>query len=110
TVLANELPATLAVLSPLAAELGATVEHEDNVSKVSVVGAGMRTHTGVAQRMFAALAAEHINMKMITTGDIKISALVDKAEGTRALRTVHQVFLLHEPRNSGIRNQESGIM
>ncbi len=109
TVLANELPATLAVLRPLAAELGATVEHEDNVSKVSVVGAGMRTHTGVAERMFAALAAEQINMKMITTGDIKISALVDKAEGTRALRAVHQAFRLHEPRPAGSRNRESAI-
>jgi aspartate kinase len=98
TVLANELPATLAVLKPLAAELGARVEHEDQVSKVSIVGTGMRTHTGVAERMFAALAAENVNMKMITTGDIKISALVDKADGVRALRAVHQAFTLGEPR------------
>jgi aspartate kinase len=98
TVLANELPATLAVLRPLAAELGATVEHQDQVSKVSVVGTGMRTHTGVAERMFAALGAENIAMKMITTGDIKISVLVDKADGVRALRAVHQAFGLHEPR------------
>jgi aspartate kinase len=98
TVLANELPATLAVLRPLAADLGATVEHQDQVSKVSVVGTGMRTHTGVAERMFAALAGENIAMKMITTGDIKISVLVDKAEGGRALRAVHQAFGLHEPR------------
>src|SRR5205807_2302372 len=63
TVLRNELPATLAVLQPLAAELGATVEHEDDVSKVSVVGTGMRTHTGVAERMFSALASAGVNMK-----------------------------------------------
>jgi aspartate kinase len=98
TVLANELPATLAVLRPLAADLGAAVEYEEQVSKVSVVGTGMRTHTGVAERMFAALAAEGIPMKMITTGDIKISVLVDKAEGVRALRAVHQAFGLQEPR------------
>src|SRR5438128_2544116 len=98
TVLRNELPATLAVLSPLAAELGARVLHEEEVSKVSIVGTGMRTHTGVAERMFAALAAEDINMKMITTGDIKISVLVDKGDGIRALRVVHQAFRLHEPR------------
>jgi aspartate kinase len=48
--------------------------------------------------MFAALAAEDINLKMITTGDIKISVLVDKPDGTRALRAVHQAFQLHEPR------------
>jgi aspartate kinase len=98
TVLQNDLAATLAVLRPLAAELGGRVQHEEEVSKVSVVGTGMRTHTGVAERMFAALAAENINMKMITTGDIKISVLVNKTEGTRALRAVHQAFALHEPR------------
>src|SRR5262249_52658890 len=75
TVLRNELPATLAVLRPLAVELSAQVQHEEDVSKVSIVGTGMRTHTGVAEKMFAALAAEKINMKMITTGDIKISVL-----------------------------------
>jgi aspartate kinase len=97
-VLKNELPATLAVLRPLAAELGARVLHEEGLSKVSVVGTGMRTHTGVAERMFAALAAEALNLKMITTGDIKISVLVDKADGVRALRAVHQAFGLHLPR------------
>jgi aspartate kinase len=98
TVLKNELPATLAVLRPLAAELGATVEDEEDVSKVSVVGTGMRTHTGVAERMFTALAQAGVNMKMITTGDIKISVLVDRADGIKALRAVHQAFRLHEPR------------
>jgi aspartate kinase len=98
TVLRNELPATLAVLRPLATELGAAVRHDEEVSKVSVVGTGMRTHTGVAERMFAALAAEAINLRMITTGDIKISVLVDKADGVRALRAVHRAFELHQPR------------
>ncbi len=98
TVLKNDLAATLTVLQPLASALGATIHHEEEVSKVSIVGTGMRTHTGVAERMFAALAAEQLNMKMITTGDIKISVLVDKADGVRALRAVHQAFNLHEPR------------
>jgi aspartate kinase len=98
TVLRNELPATLAVLRPLAAELGATLDHQEEMSKVSVVGTGMKTHTGVAEKMFAALSAEQINMRMITTGDIKISVLVDKTDGMRALRAVHQAFGLHQPR------------
>ena len=98
TVLRNDLSATLAVLGPLATELAANVQHEEDVSKVSIVGTGMRTHSGVAEKMFAALAAEDINVKMITTGDIKISVLVDKADGVRALRAVHQAFRLHEPR------------
>ena len=97
TVLANELPATLAVLRPLAAGLGATVEHEEDVSKVSVVGTGMRTHTGVAERMFAALAAADITLKMITTGDIKISVLVDRVNAVKALRAVHDIFGLRKP-------------
>ena len=86
------------MLRPLAAELGAALEHDEQVSKVSIVGTGMRTHTGVAERMFAALAEAGVNMKMITTGDIKISVLVDKADGVRALRAVHQAFGLREPR------------
>ena len=98
TVLAGELPAALAVLRPLAAELGAALEYEEDVSKVSIVGTGMRTHTGVAERMFAALAAAQVNMKMITTGDIKISVLVDKNDGVKALRAVHQAFQLDRPR------------
>jgi aspartate kinase len=98
TVHVSELTATLKVLKPLEKELGARVEHEDHVSKVSIVGTGMRTHTGVAERMFAALAAEKINMKMITTADIKISVLVDRADGMRALNAVHKAFELDEAR------------
>jgi aspartate kinase len=108
TVLRNELPATLAVLRPLAVELGATVNHEEDVSKVSIVGTGMRTHTGVAERMFAALADAKVNIKMITTGDIKISVLVDKADGTKALRAVHQAFALHQPRASHADGAQAG--
>lgn len=98
TVPKHEIAATRRVLEPLAAELGATVGHDDDVSKVSIVGAGMRTRTGVAERMFAALAAESINMRMITTGDIKISVLVDRPNGSRALRAIHKAFGLHQPR------------
>src|SRR5439155_765566 len=98
TVLHNELATTLAVLRPLATELGATVEHEEEVSKVSIVGTGMRTHTGVAERMFAALSAAEVNMKMITTGDIKISVLVAREDGVKALRAVHTAFHLQEAR------------
>ena len=101
TVPADELHVALAVLRPLAAELGATLEYDEQVSKVSIVGAGMRTHTGVAERMFAALAEAGINLKMITTADIKISVLVDKADGVRALRAVHQAFGLREAAAGG---------
>jgi aspartate kinase len=98
TVPGDELPSALDVLRPLAAELGASIEFDEQVSKVSIVGTGMRTHSGVAERMFAALAAENVNMKMITTADIKISVLVSRKEGVKALRAVHQAFGLAQPR------------
>jgi aspartate kinase len=98
TVPKAEIAATRQVLEPLAAELGATFGHDDDVSKISVVGAGMRDRTGVAERMFAALAADNINMRMITTGDIKISVLVNRTDGNRALRSIHKAFRLQDAR------------
>jgi aspartate kinase len=97
TVPGHELPDVLNVLRPLASEWGASIEFDEQVSKVSIVGTGMRTHSGVAERMFAALAAENVNMKMITTADIKISVLVSRQEGIKALRAVHQAFGLAQP-------------
>src|SRR5262249_8251778 len=98
TVPKGELPRVLKTLRPLADDFGATLESDADVSKVSVVGTGMRTRTGVAEKMFAALSADGVNMKMITTGDIKISVLVDKADATKALRSVHKSFKLYEAR------------
>jgi aspartate kinase len=98
TVLRNDLNATILTLTPLVAELGGTIAPVEDVAKVSVVGSGMRNHTGVAEKMFAALCAEGVNMKMITTGDIKISVLVDKADGIKALKAVHAAFTLEKPR------------
>jgi aspartate kinase len=98
TVLRTELTNTLQVLQPIAAELGATLQGVEDVSKVSVVGAGMRSVAGVAERMFASITEAGVNIKMITTGDIKISVLVDKNDGVKALKAVHAAFGLHDPR------------
>lgn len=98
TVPGGEVKATLEALAPLAREWGARIEADEYLSKVSIVGAGMRTHTGVAQRMFAALASENISPKMITTAEIKISALVGRGDGIRALRAIHRAFDLQAPR------------
>lgn len=104
TVPINEVKNTLAALDPLAREWGAKVECDGEVSKVSIVGAGMRTQSGVAERMFAALAAEKINLKMITTADIKISVLVERDAGMQALRAVHRAFRLDAARpGAGVR-------
>ncbi|WP_020471319.1 aspartate kinase [Zavarzinella formosa] len=98
TVMRNDLNLTIATLQPITTELGGSIAPVEDVCKVSVVGSGMRTRTGVAEKMFAALTTEGVNMKMITTGDIKISVLVDKADGVRALKAVHHSFALEKAR------------
>ena len=65
---------------------------DPDVSKVSVVGMGMATQVGVANRMFRALANANVSMQMITTSEIKISALVRRDQALSALRTVHTEF------------------
>ena len=60
----------------------------------------MRVHTGVAERMFAALAAARVNIENITTSEIKISCLVDQAQGVKALRVVHDAFDLGQKRRA----------
>jgi aspartate kinase len=95
TVAKGELPETLHAAEAAAREIGATeITHDAEVAKISVVGLGMRTHTGVATVMFEALADAGVNLQMITTSEIKISVLVDRASAVTALRTVHRAFLL----------------
>ncbi len=68
------------------------IVYDDNVSKVSIVGAGMATNPGVAARMFEALADAGINIQMISTSEIKISVLIRKEDGPRAVQAVHDQF------------------
>lgn len=65
----------------------------DRIAKLSMVGVGMRSHTGVAARMFETLAREQINIEMISTSEIKISVVIDLAKGEQAMRAVHAAFL-----------------
>ena len=69
-----------------------TVRYQQDLAKVSVVGVGMRSHTGVAKIMFAALGAAKVNIENITTSEIKISCIVARDDGERALRVVHDAF------------------
>ena len=97
TVPRNELDVTLQALNESAEEIGAeSIEHDDNVSKISVVGVGMADQTGVADKMFSALAKTGINIHMITTSEIKISVLVERDKSQEALRAVHATFGLDE--------------
>ena len=72
------------------------IKSDDNVTKVSVVGIGMRSHTGVAQTMFEALAERGINVEVIATSEIKISVLIDSEYTELAVRALHNAFGLHE--------------
>lgn len=84
----------------LLGELGGHSEaiYQGNLAKVSVVGVGMRTHTGVAQRMFKALADAKVNIQNITTSEIKISCIISLEDGPRALKVVHDAFELDRAR------------
>ncbi len=98
TVLEDDLPKALAAVKKAADELGAEdVLHDASVSKVSIVGLGMATQTGVADRMFRALADERINIEAITTSEIKVSVLVKREQALAALRAVHSEFELDRP-------------
>ncbi|SDO02389.1 aspartate kinase [Acetanaerobacterium elongatum] len=66
---------------------------DDNISKVSIVGAGMQTHAGVAAKMFEALMEANINIQMISTSEIKISVLIDKKDAEKAVSVVHDAFI-----------------
>ena len=67
---------------------------DTNVAKVSVVGIGMRSHAGVAAQMFNALKEENINIKVITTSEIKISVLIDRKYLELAIQALHDTFEL----------------
>jgi aspartate kinase len=99
TVSGGDLAETLIVAEHAAKEIGAGgVTYDAEVAKVSVVGLGMRVHTGVAQSMFEALGEAGVNIQMITTSEIKISVLVDRPSAAEALRAVHLAFELERPR------------
>ena len=72
------------------------VIYDEEVAKVSAVGIGMRSHTGVAHRMFRALAAHDINIEMISTSEIKISVVVTTGDADKAVRALHTAFGLDE--------------
>ena len=82
------------VLDGIKAEAGfKEVIAAENIGKLSIVGVGMRSHTGIAAKMFEVLAQEGINIEMISTSEIKISVVVDLAKGEQAMRRVHGAFL-----------------
>jgi aspartate kinase len=95
TVNKDELARVRKVAEPLIREIGAKgVACTEGIAKVSIVGIGMRSHCGVAASMFEALAAEKINIQMISTSEIKVSVVIDGGEADRAMNAIHEKFKL----------------
>ncbi|MGD9602822.1 MAG: aspartate kinase [Gammaproteobacteria bacterium] len=93
TVHRNDYERALGICQKTCAEMHArAVQGDRRIVKVSIVGVGMRSHAGIASRMFRALAAESVNLQMISTSEIKISVVVDEKYGELAVRILHAEF------------------
>lgn len=93
TVSKGDLEQTISILDGVKEDIGAeSVQYDTNVAKVSVVGVGMRNHSGVASTMFQALHDENINIKLIATSEIKITCLIDEKYVELAVRALHTAF------------------
>ena len=95
TIPRGDLHKAVDLSNRIAKDIGArSVELKDKIAKVSLVGVGMRSHSGVAARMFETLAAEGINIMMISTSEIKISCVIEEEHLEPAIRALHQAFEL----------------
>ncbi|HPN65993.1 MAG TPA: aspartate kinase [Candidatus Omnitrophota bacterium] len=93
TVLTEDIEKTMRIAKRVAREIGAgEVIKDESIAKISIVGIGMRSHAGIAARMFKALASKKINIEMISTSEIKISCVIDKKHAEQALKTLHDEF------------------
>ncbi|MBG5025453.1 aspartate kinase [Pseudomonas aeruginosa] len=102
TVHRNDYLNALELLKQTAANIGAREAIGDtNIAKVSIVGVGMRSHAGVASRMFEALAKESINIQMISTSEIKVSVVIEEKYLELAVRALHTAFELDAPARQG---------
>jgi aspartate kinase len=98
TVHRNDLKKTLDILMKVRTHIGAReVIGDDKICKVGLVGVGMRSHVGVASKMFRALAEAGINIQMISTSEIKITVVIDEKYMELAVRELHKVFDLDQP-------------
>jgi aspartate kinase len=94
TAPANEVHKAAKALQPVLKELGGEVTSQDQVAKLSVVGVGMKTHSGVAATLFQALADAKVNIDLISTSEIKITVAIDQSKADDAARAVHTAFNL----------------
>lgn len=95
TVLKTDLRNTLEVVKKLSRKIGAGgIIYDSQIAKISVVGLGMKSHSGVAAKMFDALAQKGVNIEMISTSEIKISCVIKEKDTEKAIRAIHKKFKL----------------
>ncbi len=93
TVPTSEFQETLSLVNKVGEEIGAReVLGDKNIAKISIIGVGMRSHAGIAQKMFDTLAQENINIMMISTSEIKVSCVIDQKYTELAVRVLHTAF------------------
>jgi len=93
TVQRGDMAKAAKILDNVARELGAReIGTDDKIAKVSIVGVGMRSHAGVASKMFQALAKDNINIQLITTSEIKVSVVIEEKYLELAVRSLHDAF------------------
>ena len=97
TVLKTDLAKALKATAVIAAKLKAgEVLHDKNIARISIVGSGMRSHRGVAAKMFQTLAEHKVNIEMITTSDISVSCIIGQTQAEKAVKALHKAFSLEE--------------
>lgn len=97
TIAENELADTRAVIEAHVERWGVEkVDYNENLAKVSIVGAGMTSNPGIAAKMFEAMFSSNINIHMISTSEIKVSILIDKKDMHKAINAIHDIFNLEE--------------
>ena len=93
TVAKDDIAKTKRLIEPLVKEIKAAgLNFDENIAKVSIVGVGMKSHSGVAYKMFDVLAVNRVNIEMISTSEIKISVAIREKDAEKAVRALHDAF------------------
>ena len=101
TVPRGDFKKALKIVEETSQKIGASgVQSNESIAKVSIIGVGMRSHSGIASRMFETLSAEGINIQMISTSEIKVSCVIEDKYTELAVRVLHQAFGLDHKQSS----------
>lgn len=107
TISRSELATAKELMQKVAHEIGAeTIETDPSIAKISIIGVGMRSHAGVAKKVFEALAKESVNIEMISTSEIKISCIVHEKYAELAVRTLHEALNLENAQEFGVKLED----